>query len=192
MNKIICLALYKGIFILFHRGEKKVALQKSTTEKPISRLSVSLSSLCPFKQLWLPVWEDLWVLWPSCTQGACVTNRVTSCLGSKGYSGHYSIAIGPCLDLSLALWLHHPGEEEKREKKKNSLHSSVNVHLKLQLNQSLVRINRERLGRVVVERGAGQRDEEKKGVSKDAWWKTGITVQYRRMDFVILKRAVRG
>lgn len=62
-----------------------------------------------------------------------------------------------------------PRREEKREKKKNSLHSSVNVHLKLQLNQSLVRINRERLGRVVVERGAGQRDEEKKGVSKDAW-----------------------
>lgn len=124
MNKIICLALYKGIFILFHR-EKKLALQKSTTEKPISRLSVEL---CPFKKLWLPVWEDLWVLWPSCTQGACVTNRATSCLGSKGYSGHYSIAIGPCLDLSLALWLHHPGERKKERKRKTvCTHPSMSI-----------------------------------------------------------------
>lgn len=36
----------------------------------------------------------------------------------------------------------------QQERKKNSLHSSVNVHLKLQLNQSLEGINRERLGRL--------------------------------------------
>lgn len=39
-------------------------------------------------------------------------------------------------------------ERRGRERKKNSLHSSVNVHLKLQLNQSPARINRERLGRL--------------------------------------------
>ncbi|KAK7882572.1 hypothetical protein WMY93_028746 [Mugilogobius chulae] len=41
-----------------------------------------------------------------------------------------------------------PLREEEEKAKKNSSHSSVIVHLKLLLNQSLERINRQRLGRL--------------------------------------------
>lgn len=58
---------------------------------------------------------------------------------------------------SLPVWLCHwhydfiTPEKRGRERKKNSLHSSVNVHLKFQLNQSPAGINREQLSRL----GAG-------------------------------------
>lgn len=64
----------------------------------------------------------------------------------------------------VAVWLCHlhydfiTPERRGRKGKKNSLHSSVNVHLKLQLNQSPARINRERLGR--LEGGMEGRREE--------------------------------
>lgn len=53
----------------------------------------------------------------------------------------------------VPVWLCHEDydfttlESRGRERKKNSLHSSVNVHLKLLLNQSPAKINRERLER---------------------------------------------
>lgn len=77
-------------------------------------------------------------------------------------------------------------ERRGRERKKNSLHSSVNVHLKLQLNQSPARINRERLGRL----GGEWREEGR--IWRCPLKDRRITDQYGRMDFVILKRAVRG
>lgn len=92
----------------------------------------------------------------------------------------------------VPVWLCHwhydfiTPERRGREGKKNSLHSSVNVHLKLQLNQSPARINRERLGRLGW-------DEEREGrVWRCPPKDRRITDQYGRMDFVILKRAVRG
>lgn len=57
-------------------------------------------------------------------------------------------------------------ERSERERKNNSLHPSVNVHLKLLLNQSLVKINREWLG------GGLWKNEKGKGGSVDACWKT--------------------
>lgn len=95
----------------------------------------------------------------------------------------------------VPVWLCHEDydfitlENRARERKKNSLHSSVNVHLKLLLNQSLAKINRERLGG-----GYGGVTEERRQegrVGRCPLKDRRITDQYGRMDFVILKRAVR-
>lgn len=58
-------------------------------------------------------------------------------------------------------------KRRESKRKKNSLHSSVNVHLKLQLDQSLARINKERLDRF-----RGWLDLEMEGGSEDVCWKT--------------------
>lgn len=81
------------------------------------------------------------------------------------------------------------GEEDR---KKNSLHSFVIVFLKLLPNQSPAGINREHL-----RRGGGggyssvTAEHRREGKSLKMPRDKRITDQYSRMDFVILKRAVR-
>lgn len=82
-------------------------------------------------------------------------------------------------------------ERSGRARKENSLHSSVNVHLKLLRNQSPAKINRECLGRG----GLWWCDGRMKGggrVRRCPLKDRRITDQYERMDFVILNGAVGG
>lgn len=131
--------------------------------------------------------ECLWVLWPRDTQGAGATVRKTSHTGSIGYSGQHSIALVPRLAPSRGLWLHHPREERKTERKTVCAHSSLSFSNYCPTNHQQGSIGSISDGGGATAAWQHRREGKSLKMPRDK----RITDQYSRMDFVILKRAVR-